>query len=343
MNCVNKIQLLISTILTFTSLVRGDSSCYKLFVWISSESTKADWDRFDWKIIKTVGFFGNIENIPGLLEYAHERGAKLVKATSMDPNSRMTNSTARAEFISKELEAAISGGYDGINFDYEGNNPIYSHGYTALIVETAAAFHAQLPGSEVSADVPVYPTYEGRSYDYGPIALACDYLFVMQYDAQFWNNVQCASKVSDVNCSLACSSLEVDSYGTEEYLKLGIPPSKLYLGFPWYGLLYEYIAGIPFFTGQIRYKDIKSLMAAQPNGKIIFEEKSSTWIYKCEGFCQPGNRATEIWYDDAKSLQPKYALATKYGLKGVGMWEATHASGILFFPLIHTNRSLITH
>lgn len=323
----SRLFLLFSCVLSAVFFCVESSSCYDLFVWIQSSSTQSDWDRFNWNAIKTVGFFGDINHIPGLLDYAHERGAKVVRATSMGDNSQMTNASARTEFIERELQAAIAGGYDGLNFDYEGNNPAYRDGYTDLVVETAAAFHEQIPGSEISADVPVYPNYEFRSYDYLSLAKACDYFFVMQYDAEFWNNVQCLNKPSGPNCSLACSSLEVDTYGVEAYLTLGISPSKLYLGFPWYGLFYEYVAGIPFFTGQISYKAIQDIIASQPGGELRFDEASSTWIFKCKGFCQKDNRATEIWFDDAKSLVPKYALATKYGLKGVGMWEATSASG----------------
>jgi len=329
------------------------SSCYDTFSWIGSSSNASDWDRFDWKTIKTVGFFGPLKNINGLREYAHTRGAKLVKAVSMSDNHQMTNATARAEFINEVLSDAISNGYDGINFDYEGNNPLLRHAFTALVVEAANAFHDKLPGSEVSIDAPIYPDYEFRSYDYKAIAEACDYIFGMFYDGQFWNNVQCASSSSSsqkvkrnggdggggADCSLACASLSVDIYGVESYLKAGVPANKLYIGLPWYGLMYEYIAGIPFFTGQITYKEIQALMASpdqmreqgqatdKTSSSLTMDEKSNTWVFKCNGFCKPDNRATEIWFDDAQSLAPKYALASKYGLKGVGMWEATHASG----------------
>ena len=36
---------------------------------------------------------------------------------------------------------------------------------------------------------------------------------------------------------------------------------------------------------------------------------------------------------DADSLAPKYALASKYGLKGVGMWESTK---VVYDPTAHT-------
>lgn len=308
--------------------VRDATGCLSTFAWIQTKTTTADWDKYNWDIIKTVGYFGDLDNdIPGLREYAHARGAKLVKAGGMHA-SDLNNATLRAQWIEDQINAAIVGGYDGVNIDYEGHDPHYLHGFNKLAIETANAFHLKIPGSEVSIDAPIYPEYEFRNYDYVEIAKACDYLFVMQYDAEFWDNVQCISPNADVkNCSLACSSFQVDEYGVQAYLNLGLPPEKLILGFPWYGLYYEYVAGIPFFDGQVDFKNIRSLIAQQPNGTLTFDEVSSTWIFHCDGYCKEDSRATEIWFDDAVSLAPKYDLVRKYGLKGVGMWEASKVDG----------------
>lgn len=93
------------------------------------------------------------------------------------------------------------------------------------------AFHDQLPGSEVSIDAPFYPEYEGRNYDYKSISEACDYLFVMAYDGEFWDNIQCA--LTSPNCSMATSSLQLCEFGIQKYIEAGVEPNKLYLGLPW--------------------------------------------------------------------------------------------------------------
>lgn len=283
-----------------------------------------------WDIIKTVTFFGDINTLGNgeLKDFAHGKGIKLVKGVSMSGD--MNNASARAEWIDAQINDAMAYGYDGVNLDYEGNDPSKRDGFNALAVETANTFHERFPGSEVSIDAPVYPEYEGRSYDYVSIAEACDYMFVMAYDAEFWNNVQCAAE-KGANCSLACSSYQVDEYGIQSYLNLGVAANKLYAGFPWYGLRYEYVAGIPFFTGQIQYKDIIKLMDTHRGGWLSQDETSKTKVFHCVGRCFPDDekdKTTEIWFDDAETLSPKYALVSSYGLKGVGMWEANHAEGV---------------
>ena len=68
------------------------------------------------------------------------------------------------------------------------------------------------------------------------------------------------------------------------------------------------------------------------------DEKSSTLVFDCGGLCSRWSdaitdRTDHIWYDSPESLAPKYALASKYGLKGVGMWEAT---SVMYDPSAHT-------
>jgi hypothetical protein len=145
-------------------------------------------------------------------------------------------------------------------------------------------------------------------------------------DGEFWDNIQCV--VANTNCSQACSPVESVEYGLKQYLALGVPAGKLFLGLPWYGLKYETVAHIPFFTGQIDYMDVVSAVAkAGDAGTVTLDEVSSTQVFDCGGPCSRWSdkitdHTTSIWFDDAVSLAPKYALATKYGVQGVGMWEA---------------------
>lgn len=242
----------------------------------------------------------------------------------------MNNVTARQKWVQDTVAYAQAQGFNGMNVDYEGHAPSLTEGFNAVVLELCDAMHEAIPGSVVSVDVPIYPEYEGRNYDYASIADSCDSLFVMAYDGEFWDNVQCVATTA--NCSQACAPLESTEFGVKQYLALGVPATKLFLGLPWYGLKYETIAHIPFFTGQINYVDIIAAVAKAGNeGTVTLDERSSTKIFDCGGLCSQWtdkidkitDRTTQIWFDDPESLAPKYALATKYGLGGVGMWEAT--------------------
>lgn len=191
--------------------------------------------------------------------------------------------------------------------------------------------HAQIPGSSISVDVPIYPEYEERNYDYARLAEACDTLFIMGYDGQFWDNVQCALS-KDVQCSNACSPIKNLELGIQRYIAQGVPASSMYLGLAWYGLMYEKVAGVPFFTGQIEYSDIQALRAAAgDNVSLTYDDSSVTWKLDCGGPCKQWtdkitDRTSYIWFDDPKTLAAKNSLVRQYGLRGGGMWEATHVT-----------------
>lgn len=88
--------------------------------------------------------------------------------------------------MEEKVQYALDQGIDGLNVDYEGHSPSLTEGFNDVVVELCDAIHSAIPGSEVSIDVPIYPEYEGRNYDYARIAEACDVLFIMAYDGEFW-------------------------------------------------------------------------------------------------------------------------------------------------------------
>jgi spore germination protein YaaH len=315
-------------------LVSADNCSYDVFAFTSNVDDNPDYYKsFPWDKITTIGVFGDFTNQDkaNLRDYTHDQGKKIVVATSTSHIDDIYNQTQVSEWIQAQIDQAIEQNYDGVNIDYEGHAVSQTEGYNNAVIQLCNAFHEQLPGSEVSIDAPFYPEYEGRNYDYKSIAEACDYLFVMAYDGEFWDNIQCA--VTTPNCSMATASFELCEFGVQKYIEAGVAPNKLYLGLPWYGIMYEYIAGIPFYTGQMKYSDIQTLINDQTArgepGNLTYVNVTGAEVmrYQCNGYCNKEDlkdRTTEIWFDDPNTLTPKYNLATTYGLKGVGMWEASH-------------------
>jgi di-N-acetylchitobiase len=109
----------------------------------------------------------------------------------------------------------------------------------ATIATTAAALKAQVaPFITVSVDVAWSPEcIDLRCYDYAGIAAAADLLFVMAYDMRsqvFWP----APCVASANAPLP---LTLAGMGAWTGLNVSVDPSKLVLGVPWYGYIYECI------------------------------------------------------------------------------------------------------
>ncbi|KAL4440207.1 hypothetical protein ABPG75_003208 [Micractinium tetrahymenae] len=186
---------------------------------------------YDWSQLTTVAW----NDDPQLMCTAHAAGARVVlDGRGADSPVLYANATARAEWISDRVRFAQERHLDGINFDLEDpiapGNPL-ARAYAALVAEAATAFHAAIPGSQVSVDVPWSPHgIDGRHYDWAGLAAAADLLFVMAYDmqSQIWG-----SCVASAN-----SPLPLVRRGLGQWLELGVPAKKLVLGLPWYGYVY---------------------------------------------------------------------------------------------------------
>ena len=106
----------------------------------------------------------------------------------------------------------------------------------------------------------------------------------MAYDMEFWNDYTCELPSHPYKCSPACSPQQTNEYGIRTFLGLGIPPEKLVLGLPWYGLSYENVAGVLFNRGQLSFSDIQAILASSPH-KPTLDSYSRTNVLKCGGKC----------------------------------------------------------
>ena len=142
----------------------------------------------------------------------------------------------------------------------------------------------------------------------------------------FWDDYTCVLKGT---CSMAEASFKDLSLGLQSYTKL-VPPEKLVLGLPWYGQRYMKVV-VPFNEGQIDYSQV--LQALDTPGLVTkkqYDNTSQSWFITCKSACDQSDKSKKgniVWYDDATSLAPKYALARDSKLLGVGMWSVDQRSG----------------
>ena len=124
-----------------------------------------DYKHYDWDIVSTLAWGDD----KGMICEAHRHGARVVMgAGSFKLPIQPSDRTA---WVAAQVARARAGHFDGITFDYE--DPIgvgeaeKMTTYVALVDETRAAFHAQIPGSQVSVCVAWSPDdIDGRAYDY---------------------------------------------------------------------------------------------------------------------------------------------------------------------------------
>lgn len=129
--------------------------------------------------------------------------------------------------------------------------------YTALVRETAAAFHSLLPGSRIGVALGWTPyDADGRNYDVVGLAEAADHIFIMSYDLQsqarrrrgpawefLWSAWRVADKVHPVPAQVwthgclasATSPAKWSLHGLQQFIEVGVPPEKLIYAPAWCG------------------------------------------------------------------------------------------------------------
>lgn len=308
--------------LLFSEVALGQST---VFVWLAADISETQWSQWNWTAITHLGFFSDPS--AALQAEAHSRGIRLVQARGLPAQTQWANATARAEWIEANVGYIRSQNYSGLSFDFEGNflSPDEVAGYTALAAETKAAM--QPFNGFLNICVGGRPSYEFRNYNYSGLAAVADHLFVMAYDLFEWDDYTCFLYNT---CSPAQAPYRDVVLGITEYLQL-VPPSKLVLGLPWYGNTYINIFGIVFKEGTSSLNQTLTIIASHPEFNVTWEDDPKSWRLACNGECLPGTSpATEIWYEDATTLAPKYQLARQYALQGVGMWNADDLDFVQF-------------
>lgn len=295
-----------------------------------------NWPKYNWTELTTIAIFTDINDteLAALMCHAHAHQARVVVHTGSEI-IKLSDKSARAEYISKLLNKVQTYHLDGVNIDAEDpivNGSIEQQTLSIVTQEIYTAFKKQSPHYQVSFDVAWSPNcIDGRCYDYQELAKWTDFLVVMAYDER--------SQVFDSGPCLAGanSDYQKTDAGINEYLKLGIANEKLVLGLPWYGYDYPCVSSndgespceIPpyVFRGvncsdgvgrQIGYSDImRELVPLSINGEVFYiaDSKSVFFTYKVNGSYH------QVWFDTPNSLSLKYKYAALMKLRGVAFWN----------------------
>ncbi|CAG5123935.1 unnamed protein product, partial [Candidula unifasciata] len=307
------------------------------------------WTKFDWSKITTVCMYGYINT--SLMCLAHSYGARAVTVGQVKEITMITPAL-RSKWVSEQLQIVQENFLDGLNFDVEmtitPKQKDLRDAYTALVTETSVTFKKILPYSQISIDVTVDAFSMYAAYDYPALAAASDFLFIMAYDEYGYDRVGPNSDFS------------ITSRGIESYMRKNISASKLVLGLPWYGYIYnctKLLEDTCFLTSslnrhsdQFSYQAIYQLLQRMPE-RYRWNATSETPYFS---YTDPQTGSGyQVQYDDPKSLKIKYDLAASKNIRGVGMWtidfldysdtkegEAMRQS--MFSPLpSHDDRSLL--
>jgi spore germination protein YaaH len=273
------------------------------------------WETWDWQAITDLGFWTAPSS--EVRAKAKSSGVRLFQDAHLPDRKDWTDPDKRKAFAKEKVQQVQDKSLDGVFFDFEGTGLGRNEkdAYTKLAEEVSNALRPL--NASIFVCVGASPSYEFRNYDYAGLAKVSDFLFIMGYDAHFWDDYTCVTKGT---CSPAEAPLKDISKGTKAYAQM-VPSNKLVLGLPWYGQRYTQVV-VPFNQGQIDYADVLEKVV-NVSGRVKsrkLDEDAESWVLHCNGACMEGKKGDIIWYDDAKTLAPKYKIAKDNELLGVGIW-----------------------
>ncbi|MFZ3589007.1 LysM peptidoglycan-binding domain-containing protein [Bacillus sp. DJP31] len=206
---------------------------------------------------------------------------------------------------------------DGVNIDIENVTHEYQDEYT----EFAKMLRKKIPADkEVSVAVAANPngfkTGWHGSYDYTNLASSSDYLMVMAYDESY-----AGSAPGPI------ASIDFVEKSIQYAINNGVPKNKIVLGIGHYGRYWKEgssVGGYGISNEQVMqainmYNGHVTFDQASKSPKATFTIKPGDPALTVSGeIVEPGNYT--IWFENEESIQAKYELVSKYGIKGTGNW-----------------------
>jgi len=215
------------------------------------------------------------------------------------------NDTAlRSKTAASILSIVKSGGFDGVNIDFENISSADRTLFTAFVCEIAESLRNQ--GYLVTISVPA-KTYDsttgwGGAFDYKALGAAVDRVMLMTYDEHWFGGPP--GPVASIGWVE-----QVVKYATSQ-----IPADKLLLGLGMYGYDWDTVTGKT--TRALPSK--KALQVANQYGAVINWDRAAQVPY----FYYNSNGVQHVvWFESHLSAAVKMNLVNRYNLAGIAVWR----------------------
>jgi hypothetical protein len=252
------------------------------------------------------------QSLANLITRAHAANDRVVlTVTDFDQSSlnALTSSPTAAATLSAALLSAVSAkNLDGVNLDLEGEGSADQAGLTRLVAAVSSALHHANPHYQVTMDTYASSaTDSGGFYNIPALAPVVDGFFVMQYSP---NLAASSSPASPLTSGLFSDQTTVNEYAS------AVPPSKVILGLPYFGIDWPTTNGTITATATGPATDV-ALSQILTSGHPMYWDPvtDSGWTSY-----QVGNQWHETFFELPTSLYDAAQLAKSRSFAGVGIW-----------------------
>ena len=258
-----------------------------------------------------------VDDSPLIAAALRFRAAPILTLTPLGPDGMFSEAlisqitrdmTAQSRLTQQLLAVVPEKGFLGVDIDFEFVPAEDRVPFADFVANVRSALNAQ--GYPVSvalapktSDEQAGVVYAGM--DYGLLGEAADFALLMTYEWGYTYGPPMAVAPLD-------KVREVVSYAVTR-----ISPGKLSLGIPNYG----YDWPLPYVRGVTKAQAIGNVEAVQiaiENGvPIQFDETAMSPFFR---YVRDGVEH-EVWFEDVRSLEAKFALVPEFGLRGMGYWQ----------------------
>jgi hypothetical protein len=247
-----------------------------------------------------------------LITRAHGAGDRVVlTVTCFDQTdlNQLTSSPSAPSMLATALISAIQAkNLDGVNLDFEGQGSADQSGLTNLVAQVSDEIHAVNPHYQVTMDT--YASSAGDPngfYNIRALSPAVDAFFVMAYQL---NLESTTSTTSPLTSSMFSDQTTIDQYAA------AVPPSKVLLGMPFFGIDWPTTNGTLTAQATGPSSPISYAQVISSGHPIYWDATTDTaWTSY-----QVGTQWHETFFEDPTSLYDAAELAGASDLGGVGIW-----------------------
>jgi spore germination protein len=223
-------------------------------------------------------------------------------------NNILNSNSAQKNLIENILRTLKNKGYYGAIIDFERISPENRELYNSFLKKLTTALHAKNYIAATALAPKTYDVTAGAwhgAHDYKAHGEIVDFVIIMTYEWGWSGGPPMA--VAPIN--------EVEK--VIRYATSIIPPKKIMMGMALYG----YDWSLPYTPGGEFAESLGNKESVDRAGKygamIKYDQKSKSPFYNYKD--EKGIEHV-VWFEDARSVEEKFKLANKYGLKGVSYW-----------------------
>ena len=290
----------------------------------------SDFSYFDYAVSPTTGQNTNSSfawSTSAAVTAAKANGKKIhICATLFASHATFwTSPAAQTTFINNMVSLLNSRGGNGVNIDFEGMGSSDKTPFKNFMVNLKNALVAANPNYELS--VALYAVDWSGSFDIPGLNPVVNNFIIMGYDYYYSGSTTAGPESPLYNFQTTYNYTCAKSI--TYYLNLGVTPSKLLLGLPYYGR--EWSTSGPnapsattgAFTSSRTYAYVKGTPGT-------YSATNKKWEANCfnpyYSFSVAGQQR-QCWIDDVYSMGRKYDLVKQRGIGGIGIWALGYDNG----------------